>query len=119
MTTLQVVNPFTRKQIAELPMISEKETFERLETAHKIFLDKKRWLPKNQRVDILTKLAAQVREHRLELAQLAASEGGKALKDSLVEADRAALGIDAAIEGIKAMSGGEVPMGATNPLSTN
>ncbi|MEM8884855.1 MAG: aldehyde dehydrogenase family protein [Planctomycetota bacterium] len=75
-------------------------------------------LPIHERVAILERAGALMRERRESLAVEAAREGGKPLVDSLVEVDRAIDGVRLCAEAIRTQAGGGIPMGI-NPASSH
>lgn len=82
-----------------------------LEGAHALFLDRKGWLEKQERVEILERAAVLFEEDRERLALLATQEGGKPLADSRVEVRRASEGIKSAVAELRTRGGREIPMG--------
>lgn len=106
-----VHNPFTGQVLAELPLLEQGGVALLVERALKA---EEVALPVDERMRILLHVAAQVEAGRDRFAQRIAEEGGKPLKDALVEVDRAADGLRLAAEGIAgALAGEEVPMGRT------
>ncbi len=81
-----------------------------LQTAHDLYLDRDAWLGIPQRVAILEKAMALMRERVEQLALESAQEGGKPLADSRVEVIRAIDGLKIAIEVITNDTGKVVPM---------
>ena len=88
-----------------------------LATAYALHRDRSKWLTKSRRIDILKNAGRLVRERRDSLAHAAAQEGGKPLKDSLVEIDRGADGIDTCVEELRTKAGQVIPMGVTSGSS--
>jgi len=89
-----------------------------LQTASKLFNNKKNWLTIPTRIAILKKTAELLSERAEQFAVEAAREGGKPLVDSRVEVARAIDGIHNCIDCMKNESGREIPMGI-NPASMN
>jgi acyl-CoA reductase-like NAD-dependent aldehyde dehydrogenase len=81
-----------------------------LNTAATLFADRDRWLPLPQRLNILEKFAALIKERSEYLALEAAREGGKPLVDSRVEVILAADSIHLCIETMRTQAGQVVPM---------
>jgi acyl-CoA reductase-like NAD-dependent aldehyde dehydrogenase len=81
-----------------------------LSTAHALYRNRRQWLSKQQRIAILKRAAEIVGTRREEIARQAAHEGGKPLKDSLVEVDRGIDGIHTCIEELRTEAGRVVPM---------
>ena len=113
MNTLEVSSPFDGKVIGEVPLANADGIEHALQSAHGVYRDKSAWLPLHRRVAILDKLAGLMSERRDQLALQAAREGGKPLKDSLVETDRAIDGVKICIEIIRQNHGAVIPMGTT------
>ncbi len=110
---LEVVNPFDQKAIGSVPLTNWETIDNYLETAHKLFRDRKAWLPAFKRIEILKK-AADIMTQRFEhLAFQIAGEGGKPLRDARVEVTRAIDGIGLCIKELSHMSGKEIPMDLT------
>lgn len=118
MNTLKVTSPFDGHLIKEIPLMDEKQVEGLLATAHTLFNDRSKWLPKHQRIDILEKTAQIMSTRVEELTKIAAEEGGKPYSDSKVEVLRAINGVKLAAEHIGQIKGGEIPMGMT-PASVN
>ncbi len=116
-TTFDITSPFNEKHIKTLNRTNEKDSFAALERAHALYSDRDAWLSKSSRMSILERLAELVGAEVQELAEQAANEGGKPLKDSIVEIERAVNGIKVAAAEIGNLNGSEVPMGL-NAAST-
>jgi acyl-CoA reductase-like NAD-dependent aldehyde dehydrogenase len=110
---LPVFNPFDRSLIQEIPMQGKEELEKALETAYRLFTDRKSWLPPHARIDVLGKLETLMREKAEELTILASTEGGKPYMDSKVEIHRAINGVRIAAEEIGRLKGTQIPMGLT------
>lgn len=109
MEELTVHSPYDGKQIGKLPWNTEIQAEELLKKAFDLHASKSP-LSKEQRIQILHKASQIVQDRTNELAVAASQEGGKPLQDSLIEIQRAAQGIDAAICHLKQMAGREIPM---------
>lgn len=110
MDSVQVTNPYNGHALGILPTTSEAEAFEALETAHALYSNRDRWLPKCERLAILERLATLIEGRGEELALQAAREGGKPLVDSRVELQRATAGVRVACRELATEGGHEVPM---------
>jgi acyl-CoA reductase-like NAD-dependent aldehyde dehydrogenase len=84
-----------------------------LDIAHRLHQDRDGWLDAPTRIGVLQRFATLVADEAEALAQQAAAEGGKPLKDSRVEIARAINGVEVAITEIGRLHGTEVPMGLT------
>jgi acyl-CoA reductase-like NAD-dependent aldehyde dehydrogenase len=110
---LTVYNPYDLSVIQEVPVDTKEQVMEKLAAAHDLFQDKKRWLPAYERAAILEKVVEIMKAQKEELAKIAASEGGKPWKDTLVEVNRAINGVQLAKEHMGVMAGEQIPMGHT------
>ncbi len=111
MNKLQVFSAYDRVLLAELPTQSESEARDALGRAYALYSDRSAWLSPAQRIVILTRLRALIHEQRGGLALEAAREGGKPLRDSLIEIERAENGVTTALGAVGRLTGTEVPMG--------
>lgn len=105
-----VVAPFDRTQIATVDTAGVDAVEQALSTAADLHRDRDAWLPRGERVAILVRAAHLMESRREELAIEAAREGGKPLKDSIVETDRAIDGLWSCVETIRTEAGVEIPM---------
>lgn len=112
---LKVHSPYDFKIIKEVPYSTGNEIESSLSKAYDLFSDNKNWLPPWKRIEILEKVVSIMDEDMEHLTRIAAEEGGKPYKDSLVEVNRAINGIKIAISEIGHLSGKEIPMGQTIP----
>lgn len=108
---LQVFSPSDRSLIAEIDWDGPEQVERALSQAEALHLNRRGWLPKHRRIEILEKLAAAIERRHEEITRTAASEGGKPWKDSVVEIDRAVLGVRSAVHHLFTRHGEEVPMG--------
>lgn len=106
---LAVRAPYDGAPLGELPLTDERRLERYLAEAASLH-ERRAWLSKGERLRILERARVLVLERAEELAQLAASEGGKPLGDSRVELARAAEGIFAAAAHLFTLGGREVPM---------
>ncbi|MBU1189194.1 MAG: aldehyde dehydrogenase family protein [Gammaproteobacteria bacterium] len=113
MNMLEVRSPYSDEVIGEVPLTDADGIEHALQLAHGVYRDKSAWLPLHERVAVLEKLAGLMADRREQLALQAAQEGGKPLKDSLVETDRAIDGVKICIEVIRHDHGAVIPMGTT------
>ena len=110
---IEVVQAFDRALIAQLDSEDAAALDRKIETARRLFADRRAWLKPHQRIEILRKLAVLMESKREHLGRQIAREGGKPLSDALVETDRAIDGVRNAAEELRVMAGREVPMGLT------
>ncbi len=117
-STINVTAPFDGAHIATIETGDATAVEIALNTADKLFIDKKNWLTAEQRAGILTKAADIMQSRFEELALEAAREGGKPLADSRVEVARAIDGMKNCVDVIRSSHGKEIPM-AINAASMN
>lgn len=113
MNALKVYAPYDQSLIKEIPLKSAEEMNAAIAKAHGLFLDRSKWLPKFERIEILEKIAQLMTERSEEIINTSTREGGKPYMDTKVEMARAINGVKLAIEHIGHLSGEEVPMGQT------
>lgn len=116
MARSEVLSPFDGEPVGSFELQSEAEVETLVAHAFALYSDRKRWLPKEERIQILTRLAALLETDLERAARLASSEGGKPLTDSRVEVRRAIEGIRKAAAAVSSLVGHEVPMDE-NPAS--
>jgi len=116
--TMNVTAPFDGAHIATIETGDASAVETALDTAHKLFTNKKNWLSAQQRIDVLEKAADIMQSRFDELAIEAAREGGKPLADSKVEVARAIDGMKNCVEVIRSEHGEEIPM-SRNAASMN
>ena len=115
--TLEVVAPFDRSLIASVETSGSDAVEQALDTAHRLFRDRDKWLPASRRIEILERTADIMAERIEELALESAREGGKPLIDSRVEVVRAIDSIRICVDCLRTESGETIPMGI-NAAST-
>ena len=111
--TLKIESPYDRSVIDEIAMHSAKDVEKALASAKSNFDDRKKWIPKHERVAILERAMGIMEREKEQLTIVAASEGGKPYIDSKVEVERAINGVKIAIEEMGKFGGEEIPMGHT------
>jgi len=109
----EVNSPYNEDHLHTFSYTSKQSAFDALEKAFDLYNNRKKWLDTSVRIQILEKFAALVNNKVEELAKQAALEGGKPLKDSIIEINRAVNGVKVAIEEIGKLHGTEIPMGLT------
>jgi len=111
--TFDVTSPFDETVLHTLSHTSEEAAFAALVTAHERHEDRAGRLDAPTRIAVLERFASLVRAQADALARQAALEGGKPLKDSIVEIERAIDGIKVVIREISQLHGTEITMGLT------
>ena len=113
MNELNVVAPYNHQHLKSYPLSDATAAFAMLDQAQKIFANRDQWLQPYERKTILQDCLILLTQRKQEFAVTAAQEGGKPLIDSLIEVERAILGIQIAIEEISHMTGREIAMNQT------
>jgi len=109
--TKAVLSPFDGSLVGHANTSSEAEVETALSVAYEIFRDRKQWLSKPKRIEILKRTAELINERKVVIATQAAREGGKPLKDSITEVERGIDGIHSCIEVLRSEAGSVIPMG--------
>lgn len=108
---LRIHNPYDSQYVGSVARVDEEGVEQALVQAHALYRERKRWLPVEQRIRILTR-AAELLEARSEgFALGAALEGGKPLTDSRMEVARSVDGLRNCAELPRNHAGREIPMG--------
>lgn len=111
--SLQVVRAFDRTLIEELPTANEDDLERMVQAAEHAFRDRARRPSAHQRAAVLQGAATLLEGRRDAFAELIALEGGKPLKDALIEVTRAVDGLRCAADELRTFAGREIPMGLT------
>jgi glyceraldehyde-3-phosphate dehydrogenase (NADP+) len=106
---LRVTNPYDGSSVG-LTWLAGDEAFEEATRAAVGAAPAMRRLPAYERSAILRRAFEAIAARRQEIARTIAGEVGKALKDALVEADRAANTFEAAAEEARRIEGAVIPM---------
>lgn len=113
MSSVKVENPFNQEVIGEVKLSSWDELDAMLQQAHETFADKSQRLAAHERIEILNRCAALMREQKDDLAMLIATEGGKPLKDAIIEVARAIDGVELSAKELLNLKGQQIPMDLT------
>jgi acyl-CoA reductase-like NAD-dependent aldehyde dehydrogenase len=111
--TITVTAPFDNSPIATVNYGDADTVDTALVTAQRLYKHRDGWLKPYERVEILRNVVEIMIEQRDMLALEAAREGGKPLRDSQVEIDRAIDGVRLCIEIIRSDQGHLIPMRTT------
>ncbi len=114
---VEVVAPYDRAPIAQVQAADSAAVQTALATAQALYRNRDAWLSIPQRIEILERTGALMRERAEPLAVEAAREGGKPLVDSRVEVARAIDGVANCVEVLRTHGGSAIPMNVT-PSST-
>ena len=112
--SLEVTSPFDGSVLATVDTGGADHVEAALTAAYHLFRDRSTWLTIPERVAILERTAALMEKQKVELAELAASEGGKPLADSLVEVIRAIDGVRLCVEVLRGHPGQVIPVATTS-----
>lgn len=110
---LPVRNPFTRETIGEVDTHDWSFADAWLDKAVALHRDRASWPATYERIAILERAAAIMRQRSESLALLIAKEGGKPLIDARVEVERAIDGVGLAARELLHPGGREIPMDLT------
>lgn len=110
MSHLKVFAPYDGQLIDKVAMNDDKDVEAALALAYQTYLDRDHWLKPYERISILEKTASLMQARIDALALAAATEGGKPWIDSMVEAERAIMGVKTAIAHIPQLIGRQIPM---------
>lgn len=111
---LEIVSPYDRHLIREIPLASGKDAETILQESYELFLDSSNRLPKYSRMNILSRFRELLKQNAESMARQAAEEGGKPITDSRVEITRAINSVDIAMAELAQMRGTEIPMELTD-----
>ena len=117
-TYVDLYAPWNLKKIGEIECIGKKDVDRILNIASKTFLDRKKYLSKAERLNILNNCKDKLEKNTRKFSDLIALEGGKPLKDSKIEVNRAINGLELCVEALKKSHGTEIPMNL-NEASAN
>lgn len=112
----EVYSPYNDQLIGTVDQADHNDVEQALATAHALFRDRSKWLSTVERINILEKAVAMMKDQADTLAAGAAEEGGKPLIDSNVEMVRCIDSIRACIDGLRNDAPHTIPMGI-NPAS--
>jgi len=110
---LKIHSPYNQDNLGSVNTLDWPTLSEKLDQALAVFQKRQKWLPVHERVGILERTTRLMMKHHAKLAMQISKEGGKPLKDALVETTRAIDGVRLAIETIRTEAGHVVPMSST------
>ncbi|MCB9061683.1 MAG: aldehyde dehydrogenase family protein [Halobacteriovoraceae bacterium] len=113
MDILTVTNPYDGNEISKLRLDSYEDVQKKIINLHQFFLKNCGPVNKVEKVKTLEKFKDLVLENKESLIELAISEGGKPIKDTIIEFTRAVDGINQSIIALKKLRGDIIPMGET------
>lgn len=107
---IEIKSPYSDQTISTFDSCDSKNLEIALNTAQKLYEDRKQWLSIEKRIEILEKTMQIMRANAENLTIDAASEGGKPYIDSRVEVERAIDGIRICIDCLHNHAGNMIPM---------
>ena len=110
---IDVCNPFDFSKVGDVELVTDNDIENFLAEAHQISREKRKQIPKHERILILRRAAGLMKNIHEELALLIAAEGGKPLIDARVEVTRAIDGVETCANDLGNVIGKEIPMGLT------
>lgn len=115
---LEVFSPYDGESLGTLDTLDANGAEKALSVAHAMFQDRSGWVPIEERIEILKRVALLMEERFDIYVELATREGGKPLRDTRIEMRRAIDGVYNCIECTRSEHGTEVPM-QLNAASAN
>jgi len=112
-TRLTIHSPYNQEDLGSISTMNWPSVSEKIGLAQVAYKNRDKWLPVHERVGILERTARLMVKHHSTLAMQIAKEGGKPLKDALIEVTRAIDGVRLAEECIRSESGHVIPMNGT------
>ena len=109
----QVLNPFDQEPIGSVELVGWPQVDRWLDEASALHANRKALLPIHERISILQRASALMRERDEALAQQIAREGGKPIVDARVETSRAIQSVELCAHELFASGGREIPMDLT------
>lgn len=110
---LRVVQAFDRTPLAEVPVDDADAMEAKLRAAICVLANRSGWLAPHARAAVLRRTAMLLDGRRDHFAQQIAREGGKPLRDAIVEVTRAIDGLHCAADELRNFTGREIAMGLT------
>ena len=110
---IDVCNPYDFSKVGDVELVTDNDIENFLAQAHQIAREKRKKIPKHERILILRRAAGLMKNIHEELSLLIAAEGGKPLIDARVEVTRAIDGVETCANDLGNVIGKEIPMGLT------
>ena len=115
---LEVKSPWNNETVGTVKTHNSSEIEDIVQEVCKISVHKGEDFPPKERINVLKSFIKIIQENTQSLAELATSEGGKPITDSIIEIKRGAEGVESCIEVLKSESGSVIPMNI-NEASSN
>jgi len=110
MKEIEVRSPWDNIPFEKIKTDNSSEIEEILLNGYNLSLNKTNEFPLHKRIEVLKKFSLLIKENIDFLANQAVKEGGKPLKDTLVEINRGYEGVESCIEILKSEAGSVIPM---------
>lgn len=111
--TWQVLNPYDQECIGSVDLVEWPLIDRWLDEARALHEDRRAWIPDHERIAILQRAGALMRERAETLAMQIAREGGKPLVDARAETSRAIQSVELCVHELFASGGRQIPMDLT------
>ena len=115
---LEVKSPWNNETVGTVKTHNSSEIEDIVQEVCRISIHKGEDFPPKERINVLKSFIKIIQENTENLAELATSEGGKPITDSIIEIKRGAEGVESCIEVLKSESGSVIPMNI-NEASSN
>ena len=115
---LEVKSPWNNETVGTVKTHNSSEIEGIVQEVCRISIHKGEDFPPKERINVLKSFIKIIQENTQSLAELATSEGGKPITDSIIEIKRGAEGVESCIEVLKSESGSVIPMNI-NEASSN
>ena len=115
---LEVKSPWNNETVGTVKTHNSSEIESIVQEVCGISIHKGQDFPPKERINVLKSFIKIIQENTQSLAELATSEGGKPITDSIIEIKRGAEGVESCIEVLKSESGSVIPMNI-NEASSN
>ena len=115
---LEVKSPWNNETVGTVKTHNSSEIESIVQEVCGISIHKGQDFPPKERINVLKSFIKIIQENTQSLAELATSEGGKPVTDSIIEIKRGAEGVESCIEVLKSESGSVIPMNI-NEASSN
>jgi acyl-CoA reductase-like NAD-dependent aldehyde dehydrogenase len=111
MEKLDIRKPYDGSLIDTISIHGRQEAENRLVRASQLYSQRDGWLEKSFRIVCLERLARLLEGQTEYLARQISNEGGKPLRDAMIEVERGIQGVKIAIAEMSLLAGKEIPMG--------
>lgn len=110
---LEVKSPYNNSIVGEIELSSLNEMLKKIDLLENFHTNSNDKLKPYQRLEILEKIVDILKRDYDKIVEIAIAEGGKPLKDTIVEMNRAIDGVKIAIQSLRNWCGEQIPMEIT------